>query len=336
MTYAISILALVALFTIATVTPVNMGVLAFAAAFIVGGWVSHLALDDIVGFFPGNIFLIIVGITLLFGIARVNGTIDLVVKALLTLVRGKRWAIVWVMFALAGILMALGSVMAVGMLAPIAMPLAKRYKIDPLLMGMMISHGALGTAFSPITVYGAFTTGWLADAGLPTNPTALFLIPLTLNIFLALVLFFVRGRDLLRKNDATIDGPVGPVGPVGPDTDPTSTDTNGSVGGSAGGSLGGGCGAGRTPALVPSLSGGGPVAAPAAPAARVAIAASPPGQARNTKGETPALTRSESSPYSACWACSSVPRSSASTWASGRCASPRSYCWSRLTGTRPP
>ncbi|ANZ27400.1 C4-dicarboxylate ABC transporter [Rhodococcus sp. WB1] len=205
MLYFISIAALIALFAIGTMTPINMGVLAFAAAFVVGGWLSGIALDDIFGFFPGSIFTIIVGITLLFGIARVNGTVDLIVAGSLKLVRGKRWAIVWLMFFLGAGLMTMGSVLAVGMLAPIAMPIAKRYKIDPLLMGMMISHGVLGAAFSPITVYGAFTNGWLQSAGLPSNPLALYLIPLGLSFLLALALFLVRGRDLLRSDDQTID-----------------------------------------------------------------------------------------------------------------------------------
>ncbi|MFD7012344.1 MULTISPECIES: SLC13 family permease [Rhodococcus] len=205
MLYFISIAALIALFAIGTMTPINMGVLAFAAAFVIGGWLSGLSMDDIFGFFPGSIFTIIVGITLLFGIARVNGTVDLIVAGALKLVRGKRWAIVWLMFFLGAGLMTMGSVLAVGMLAPIAMPIAKRYKIDPLLMGMMISHGVLGAAFSPITVYGAFTNGWLQSAGLPTNPLALYVIPLGLSFVLALGLFLVRGRDLLRTDDQTID-----------------------------------------------------------------------------------------------------------------------------------
>ncbi|PQP24490.1 SLC13 family permease [Rhodococcus opacus] len=205
MLYFISIAALIALFAIGTMTPINMGVLAFAAAFVIGGWLSGLSMDDIFGFFPGSIFTIIVGITLLFGIARVNGTVDLLVGGALKLVRGKRWAIVWLMFLLGAGLMTMGSVLAVGMLAPIAMPIAKRYKIDPLLMGMMISHGVLGAAFSPITVYGAFTNGWLQSAGLPTNPLALYVIPLGLSFLLALALFLVRGRDLLRADDQTID-----------------------------------------------------------------------------------------------------------------------------------
>lgn len=205
MIYFISIAALIALFAIATMTPINMGVLAFAAAFVVGGWLSGISTDDIFGFFPGSIFTIIVGITLLFGIARVNGTVDLIVSGALKLVRGKRWAIVWLMFVLGAGLMTMGSVLAVGMLAPIAMPIAKRYKIDPLLMGMMISHGVLGAAFSPITVYGAFTNGWLQSAGLPTNAIALYLIPLGLSFVLALGLFLVRGRDLMKSDGQFID-----------------------------------------------------------------------------------------------------------------------------------
>jgi hypothetical protein len=109
------------------------------------------------------------------------------------------------MFFLGAGLMTMGSALAVGMLAPIAMPLAKRYKIDPLLMGMMISHGVLGAAFSPVTVYGAFTNGWLQSAGLPSNPFVLYAIPLGLNFLFALAIFVVRGRDLMRKGEQDID-----------------------------------------------------------------------------------------------------------------------------------
>ena len=196
MTYAISIAALVAVFAIATVRPINMGILAFVAAFLVGGLVSGISLEDVESFFPGDMFMVVLGITLLFGIARANGTIDLVMEGALRLVRGKPWAIVWLMFSLSALLMALGSVLAVGMLAPIAMPLAKRHKIDPLLMGMMLSHGALGTAFSPVTVYSVGIQELLQDQQIEVSPITLFVVPFALNLFLALVLFFVRGRSL--------------------------------------------------------------------------------------------------------------------------------------------
>jgi Na+/H+ antiporter NhaD/arsenite permease-like protein len=203
MIQALSLIALIAVFVTATTTPVNMGLLAFVAAFLIGA-LSGVSLDDVLGFFPGDVFVLIVGITLLFGVARVNGAIELVVAASLKLVRGRAWAVVWLMFVLAAVLMALGSVLAVGMLAPIAMPIAARYRINPLLMGMMLSHGALSAAFSPITVYGAFTSGVVAKAGLDVGPFVLFAVPFALNVAFAVVLFLVLGRGLLRRGDEKV------------------------------------------------------------------------------------------------------------------------------------
>ncbi|MFC9359291.1 SLC13 family permease [Rhodococcus sp. NPDC057014] len=199
MIYTISIIVLALIFTIATIAPINMGILAFAGAFIVGGWVSGISIDDIVDAFPGDIFLIVGGITLLFAIAKANGTIDVVIESSLRLVRGRRWAIVCMMFLLSGLLMALGSVMAAGMLAPIAMPLAAKKKINPLLMGMAINHGALSCAFSPITIYGAFVNGLMDSVGIESNPLVLFVVPFALNLLFFLVLFAIYGRELFHE-----------------------------------------------------------------------------------------------------------------------------------------
>ena len=206
MEYFISVAALVAVFAIATVRPINMGILAFLAAFLVGGLVSGLSVDDIESFFPGDMFLVAFGITLLFGLARANGSLDVIMQGSLRLVRGKRWAIVWLMFVLSALLMFLGSVLAVAMLAPIAMPLAKRYRIPPLLMGTMLSHGMLGAAFSPITVYAVGIQELLDEQGFDVSPVALFFVPLLLNVFLAVIAFLVLGgRDLIRNSTVVVE-----------------------------------------------------------------------------------------------------------------------------------
>ncbi|HEY5854361.1 MAG TPA: SLC13 family permease [Aldersonia sp.] len=208
MVYTISIIALVAIFTVATITPINMGILAFAGAFIVGGWVSGIPTADIIDAFPGSTFIIVGGITLLFAIAKANGTIDLVIASALRLVGGRRWAILWMMFLISGLLMAMGSVLAVGMLAPIAMPLAARNRINPFLMGMVISHGALACAFSPINLYGAFVNGLMQSTGVGSHPLALFTIPFVLNLLIAITLFLIYGRELVRPLHSS-DGPHG-------------------------------------------------------------------------------------------------------------------------------
>jgi hypothetical protein len=79
----ISILALVVMFVIATILPVNMGLLPFVGAFIVGTLVANQPTDDIIGGFPAGLFLTLVGITFLFAIAQNNGTIDWLVDGLL-------------------------------------------------------------------------------------------------------------------------------------------------------------------------------------------------------------------------------------------------------------
>lgn len=211
MLHAVSLAALAAVFAIATALPVNMGILAFVAAFLVGS-LSGVPLEDVLGFFPGDTFVLVVGITLLFGVAKVNGTIELVVAASLRLVRGKRWAVVWLMFALSALLMSLGSVLAAGMLAPIAMPIAARYRIDPLLMGLALMHGMLSTAFCPITVYGAFTTGVVDNAGFDVAPLLLFAVPFGLNLLTVAALCGFLGRGL-RQDEPPDDLPATGAGP---------------------------------------------------------------------------------------------------------------------------
>lgn len=129
----ISILVLAVVFVIATTRSVNMGALAFAAAFGVGELVAGLDADGIFAGFPGDLFVVLVGITYLFAIARANGTTDWLVHASIRLVRGRVALIPWVMFALTGALTAIGAVSpaAVAIVAPIALSFAARYGISP-------------------------------------------------------------------------------------------------------------------------------------------------------------------------------------------------------------
>src|SRR3954453_23396291 len=119
----ISILVLVAMFVIATVLPINMGALAFAAAFLVGTFAGGMSSDQIFAGFPGEIFVTIVGITYLFALAKNNGTIQWLVDQAVRLVRGRLAVIPWIMFAAAATLTAIGAVSAasVAIVAPIAL-----------------------------------------------------------------------------------------------------------------------------------------------------------------------------------------------------------------------
>jgi di/tricarboxylate transporter len=172
-----------------------MGALAFAAAYGVGTLVAGLDADGIFAGFPGDLFVVLVGVTYLFAIARANGTTNWLVHAAIRLVRNRIALIPWVMFAVTGALTAIGAVSpaAVAIVAPIALSFAARYHISPLLMGAMVVHGAQGGGFSPISIYGSIVNGIVEREDLPGNELALFFASLVANLIIAGIVFVLFG-----------------------------------------------------------------------------------------------------------------------------------------------
>src|SRR5215218_3278460 len=126
-----SILVLVAIFAIGTLRPINMGLLGITAAFVVGSAVG-VSEDDIFAGFPGDLFIILVGVTYLFAIANNNGTVDWLVHAAVKAVGGRVAMIPWVMFLVTSILTMVGaaSPAACAIVGPIALGFAGRYRIS--------------------------------------------------------------------------------------------------------------------------------------------------------------------------------------------------------------
>ncbi|WP_032392892.1 SLC13 family permease [Rhodococcoides fascians] len=219
-TELIPIIALVVMFLAATVFPVNMGALGFVAAFFVGTIAVGMGTDDIIAGFPSSLFLTLVGITYLFAIAQNNGTVDLLVRGAVRLVGGRVALIPWVMFGITGVLTSIGALgpAAVAIVAPIALGFAARYKINALLMGMMVIHGAQAGGFSPISIYGVTVNNIAQKAGLVNSPLTLFLGSMLFNAAIGALLFmFLGGRALLGRSVHDEDGtrPEGDSGGVG-------------------------------------------------------------------------------------------------------------------------
>ncbi|MGW7518436.1 SLC13 family permease [Streptomyces sp. NPDC054796] len=197
----ISIGALLVMFVVGTVLPINLGILAFVATFAVGTASLGLTEDEIFEGFPADLFVTIVGVTYLFSIARRNGTIDLLVAAGVRLVGGRIALLPWVLFLVAALLTAFGTFTpaAVAILVPIGMNFAHRYGINPLVTGMMVISGAHAGAFSPIAVSGALVLGMVDDSQLHVAPVTLFAASFAINFALSLLTFL-----LLRNRPAPL------------------------------------------------------------------------------------------------------------------------------------
>jgi di/tricarboxylate transporter len=216
--HIIAILVLALMFVVATALPINMGVIAFVGAFLVGSVVAGMQAKAIMAGFPAELFLTLVGITFLFAQAQNNGTIDWLVRLAVRAVGGRIAAIPWIMFAITALLTSVGAVSpaAVAIIAPIALGFAAKYNINPLMMGMMVVHGAQGGGFSPISIYGGITNKVVQGAGLPISPLTTAFVSLGVNFAVALLLFLAFGGMKLMRQTAPKSGSMGmPAGPFG-------------------------------------------------------------------------------------------------------------------------
>lgn len=198
----IAIIALVALFVAGTVLPINMGALAYVAAWFVGVFALHMDEKEVLGGISADLVLTLIGVTYLFSIAKNNGTVDLIVSKAIQAVGGRVALIPWVMFAVTALLTAMGaaSPAACAIIGPVALGFARRYKINPLMMGMFVVHGAQGGGFSPISIYGTITNSVMADVGYEGTEMAVFIASLAINTAMAVILFLaLGGRQLMQE-----------------------------------------------------------------------------------------------------------------------------------------
>ena len=229
----ISIVGLVLIVLLATLRSVNMGAIAFLGAFLLGTLVFDVSEDDLFAGFPGDLFVVLVGVTLLFAIAKGNGTVDWLVHVGVRAVRGRIAFIPWVMFVVTSVLTTVGAVVpgAVAIMAPIGLSFAARHRINPMLMGLLIINGASAGGFSPIGVFGVITNGVVERNELPGNPGLLWASSFLFNAVLSVVVFVLfGGRELLHRRVDTEPEPAPEEGGGGVATrtavEPTVTTLN--------------------------------------------------------------------------------------------------------------
>lgn len=106
------IVCLVVIFLVPIFFDVNVGIVAFITAFLVGALAMDLSARQVLAGFPDNMFVMLVGITLLLAIAHQNGTVDWIVAKLVRAARGRLVLLPWVLFVTALVTASLGPVAA--------------------------------------------------------------------------------------------------------------------------------------------------------------------------------------------------------------------------------
>lgn len=202
--HGIALGALVLVFLVASLRPINMGLLAFGAVFLVGLSVASVTPKVILESFPGDLFVTLVGVTFLFAIAQRNGAIEWLVEGLERITGSRAVMAPWIVFAFGAMLTGFGALgpAAVAIVAPIALRYADRHRISPLMLGLMAIHGAQAGAFSPVSVYGGIVDSVVAGAGIPVDRVFLFLSALGFNLVMAIGIFLALGGPRLWRSRA--------------------------------------------------------------------------------------------------------------------------------------
>ena len=202
----ISLIALIAAITIGYLRKLNTGIVSIGFAFLVGYFLVNMEPKQIVGGWPLRLFFVLLGMTFLFSIAAVNGTLRLAAKKVVYIIGGNRRLIPIAFFIMSGLLAAIGpgNIAICALILPIAMAVSSEEKIPPLLMATMVIAGANAGGLSPIAPTGIIGVTLSKEQGLDIGMQVFFKQIIGQSILAAILYFFLKGYRLKSNKETAI------------------------------------------------------------------------------------------------------------------------------------
>jgi di/tricarboxylate transporter len=203
----ISLAALVVAVVGGIVMRLNVGLLAFALAYIVGVGLGDLSPGQVTAGFPTSLFLVLVAVMLLFAMAQVNGTLSKLAHRSVGLAKGNVGMVPIVFFGLTVAVATLGggNIAAAALIAPVAMTAASRLGISAFLMVIMVGNGANAGAYSPIAPTGIVANELMAQMGLVGVEWVTFWNTFMAQTFVAFAGYFLLGGLKLLRSGRSVD-----------------------------------------------------------------------------------------------------------------------------------
>jgi Na+/H+ antiporter NhaD/arsenite permease-like protein len=164
----VSLTALIVAIVVSCTTKINAGFLSIAFAWLIGSYLAGMNVNQIAAGFPSQLFLTLVGVTLLFTQAQANGTLDRVAHRAVKGCRGNVGVMPVMFFLLALGLASIGpgNIASAALMAPMAMTVASRVGIPAFLMAIMVGNGANAGALSPLAPTGIIVKSIMEKVGL--------------------------------------------------------------------------------------------------------------------------------------------------------------------------
>ncbi|MEY2988120.1 MAG: hypothetical protein RJB13_1641 [Pseudomonadota bacterium] len=141
----------------------NPGYPAFFLALTIAPLTSTPSASNPFALFPDQLFLTLLGVTFFFVGLNSRGLISAIVLTLFQRAEKNPRLIPPAVFVLVALLTAvgIGNIATVAIIAPLAIPLASKLKISPLVMTILVVGGANAASFSPLTLPGILTHNFI-------------------------------------------------------------------------------------------------------------------------------------------------------------------------------
>lgn len=196
-----SLAALLLVIAASLTTRLNVGVLAVALAWAIAIFAAGWKAEQVMATFPSSLFLTLLGVTLLFGVAQANGTMTAITHAGVRMLHGRAVLLPPLLFVLACVISTSGpgSIATVALLAPIAMGLGHEAKVPPLLTALMVGNGANAGNLSPIGAIGVMVQELMTKAGLGGHALASYSVNFTAHALAAVIAWFLFGGPALAR-----------------------------------------------------------------------------------------------------------------------------------------
>ena len=181
----------------------NTGLVCIGFALLLGK-LAGIPDKEIIGGFNYSLFLMLLGVTYLFGLAEWNGTLKLLTKKITVLAGKRTYLIPVVMYLFATVLSALGpgTIPTTAIMMVFGMTLAVEMKINPAMLAAIIFLGAAGGGMSPLAATGIIGLNLCEEFGLTGIEAPLLVNGVFSSTVYAAVVYIAFGGYKLKSEKA--------------------------------------------------------------------------------------------------------------------------------------
>ncbi len=177
----------------------NTGLLSIAFALVLGR-MAGIADEEIIKGFNASLFLMLLGVTYLFSLAQLNGTLDLLAQKIIALAGKRTYLIPVIIYVFSTILAAIGpgTVPTMAIMMVFSMALAAEMQISPVLLATLTALGATGGGVSPLAATGIIGINLCAEFGLTGIEREFLLNGILASTIYAVIVYILLGGYKLR------------------------------------------------------------------------------------------------------------------------------------------